>query len=101
MYVRSGARGVAGHRPTSERTGRGDDPRAESWFFSPTLAPSRGHGRAMPSRENEGAGQLVAGPCYLDLIFVVPRHWGEGIGALLLDTVITDGPGAASSASTC
>ena len=48
---------------------------------------------AMPSREKEGAGELVPGLCYLDLIFVLPERWGEGIGALLLDTVIADARG--------
>ena len=38
-------------------------------------------------------GPLVPGLCYLDLIFVVPERWGEGVGALLLDTVIADARG--------
>ena len=45
---------------------------------------------AMPSREDFGAGALLPGVCYLDLIFVVPERWGESVGSLLLDTVVSD-----------
>jgi len=44
----------------------------------------------MPSRRDYGAGPLVAGLCYLDLIFVIPERWGEGIGSSVLDVVLSD-----------
>ncbi len=54
----------------------------ETWFFvAEDCRPNRsGMAAAMPSREHEGAGELVPGLCYLDLIFVVPERWGDGIG---------------------
>ena len=52
-----------------------------------------GMAAAMPSREDFEDGPLVPGLCYLDLIFVVPERWGDGIGALLLDTVLADARG--------
>ena len=65
-----------------------------TWFFvaEDDLLPV-GTAAAMPSRQNEGAGDLVPGMCYLDLIFVVPERWGDHIGALLLDTIIADARG--------
>jgi GNAT superfamily N-acetyltransferase len=52
-----------------------------------------GFAAAMQSRADLGAGPALAGVCYLDLIFVEPERWGEGIGAMLLDTVIADARG--------
>jgi GNAT superfamily N-acetyltransferase len=52
-----------------------------------------GFAAAMPSREELGAGPLVPGLCYLDLVFVAPERWGEGVGAMLLDTVIAEARG--------
>jgi len=90
VYVRSGT-ARRGSPPSDERLDRvratiaGD----ESWFFvADDDGEPVGMAVAMPSRENEGSGAIVPGLCYLDLIFVVPERWGEGIGALLLDTVI-------------
>jgi len=68
---------------------------AEStWFFVADSGDQvAGMAAAMPSREDFGEGPLVAGVCYLDLIFVVPEEWGNGIGAMLLDTVIAEARG--------
>jgi ribosomal protein S18 acetylase RimI-like enzyme len=52
-----------------------------------------GFATATQSREDEGAGPIVPGLCYLDLIFVAPEHWRQGMGAMLLDTVIADARG--------
>jgi GNAT superfamily N-acetyltransferase len=45
---------------------------------------------AMPARENAGAGPVIPGACYLDLIYVLPDRWGEGIGGVLLDGVLDE-----------
>jgi ribosomal protein S18 acetylase RimI-like enzyme len=67
---------------------------ASTWLFvAQTGADLVGFAAAMQSHELEGAGTAVPGLCYLDLIFVEPEHWSEGIGALLLDTVIADAAG--------
>jgi GNAT superfamily N-acetyltransferase len=66
----------------------------QTWFFIALDDDTPiGMATAMPSRDNDGDGELVPGLCYLDLIFVVPERWGDGIGALLLDTVIADARG--------
>lgn len=49
-----------------------------------------GMAAAMPSRTGDGAGPVIPGVCYLDLVFVVPERWGEGIGGVLLDAVLTE-----------
>ena len=65
-----------------------------TWFFVADSGEKVvGMAAAMPSREDFGEGPLVPGMCYLDLIFVVPEEWGNGIGAMLLDTVIADARG--------
>jgi GNAT superfamily N-acetyltransferase len=68
--------------------------RVDTWFFlaSDEHGPV-GMAVAMPSRERFGAGPVVPGLCYLDLIFVLPERWGQHVGALLLDTVIADARG--------
>jgi GNAT superfamily N-acetyltransferase len=62
-----------------------------SWFFVADDGGSTvGMALAMPSRSDDGSGSLRAGLCYLDLIFVVPERWGEGIGSAILDAVLAD-----------
>jgi len=95
VYVRSGTarRGLG---PNEERVAqvRGTLLAPATWFFiARDDALAVGMAAAMPSRDNEGAGDLVPGLCYLDLIFVVPERWGDGIGTLLLDTVVADARG--------
>lgn len=38
----------------------------------------------MPFRAEYGMGPVVAGVCYLDLVFVVPERWGDGVGGHLV-----------------
>ena len=87
---------IASNRSASARA------RSDSGFSWRTKrANVVGMAAAMPSRDDFGEGDVVPGLCYLDLIFVVPERWGDGIGALLLDTVIADARGRGFSASTC
>lgn len=86
--VRRGGREVPDWRLSQIRA---DIRPPDTWLF---LANDGGEAvamaSAMPSREDDGAGPQIPGLCFLDLLFVVPERWGEGIGALLLDTVMTD-----------
>lgn len=91
--------GVAQHPDRPTPRARVDEVRAtlagpQVWTF---VAVDRsiviGFAAAMPSREDFGAGPLVPGLCYLDLVFVAPERWGEGVGAMLLDTVIAEARG--------
>lgn len=63
----------------------------ESWLL---LAEDAGvpiaMATAVPSRQDHGAGELVPGLCYLGFLFVIPNRWGEGIGVLLLDAMLTE-----------
>jgi GNAT superfamily N-acetyltransferase len=43
-----------------------------------------------PLREDDGAGPAIPGGCFLNLLFVLPEHWGEGIGGALLDEVLAE-----------
>lgn len=47
-----------------------------------------GMASAMPYRTKEGSGVVVPGLCHLDLLFVLPERWGEGIGGAVLDAVV-------------
>lgn len=75
--------------------------RPETWLY---LANDGGvpvgMASAMPSSDDRGVGAALPGLCYLDSIFVVPERWGEGIGPLLLDTVMDDATAGVSRAST-
>ncbi len=41
-------------------------------------------------RGEDGAGPVIPGGCFLGLLFVVPERWGEGIGGVILDAVLTE-----------
>ncbi len=45
---------------------------------------------ALPFRADRGAGPVIPGTAFLDLIYVAPDRWGEGIGGLVLDRVIAE-----------
>jgi len=49
-----------------------------------------GMAAAQPLRGDDGAGPPLPGGCFLNLIFVVPERWGEGIGGVLLDAVLAE-----------
>ncbi len=65
-----------------------------TWFVvagdGPTLV---GMASAMPARHDLGAGPVIPGACYLDLLFVVPERWGQGIGGVILDAVLDEARG--------
>lgn len=44
----------------------------------------------LPFRADQGMGPVVPETAFLDLIFVLADRWGEGIGGLVLDAVITE-----------
>ena len=60
-----------------------------AWF----LVANDGHGlvamaSAEPMRGGDGAGPVLPGGCFLNLLLVVPERWGEGIGGTMLDAVL-------------
>lgn len=61
------------------------------WFLVASDGPNCiAMASAMPAREDAGAGPLIPGACYLDLIYVLPERWGEGIGGKVLDAVLDE-----------
>jgi GNAT superfamily N-acetyltransferase len=62
-----------------------------SWFFLANEGPvSVGMACAEPLRGEDGTGPDIPGGCFLNLLFVVPERWGEGIGGILLDAVLAE-----------
>jgi GNAT superfamily N-acetyltransferase len=45
---------------------------------------------AEPLRGEGGAGPVIPRGCFLNLLFVVPERWGEGIGGMILDAVLAE-----------
>src|SRR5688572_16349187 len=43
-----------------------------------------------PFRTGGGTGPLIPGTLFLNLIYVLPGWWGNGIGGMLLDAVIAE-----------
>lgn len=41
----------------------------------------------LPFRADRGAGPVIPATAFLDLIYVVPQRWGEGVGGCVLDAV--------------
>jgi GNAT superfamily N-acetyltransferase len=62
-----------------------------SWFLLATDGAALvGMASAEASRAADGAGPVIPGGCFLNLLFVVPERWGEGIGGVLLDAVLAE-----------
>jgi L-amino acid N-acyltransferase YncA len=65
--------------------------RAGSWLLvAEDSSALLGMASAEPMRDEDGAGAVVPGGLFLGYLYVVPARWGEGIGGLLLDAVVTD-----------
>lgn len=63
----------------------------ESWFFLANEGPVPvGMACAEPLRGEDRTGPVIPGGCFLNFLFVVPERWGEGIGGVLLDTVLAE-----------
>ena len=45
---------------------------------------------AMPARADDGAGDEIPGLCHVAMVFVLPGHWGKGVGGLLLDATLDE-----------
>ncbi|MGH8892079.1 MAG: GNAT family N-acetyltransferase [Actinomycetes bacterium] len=43
---------------------------------------------AQAARADDGAGEEVPGLCHLSMVFVLPDHWGHGVGRLLVDATL-------------
>jgi GNAT superfamily N-acetyltransferase len=62
-----------------------------SWFLLANDGPvSVGMASAEPLRGEDGTGPGIPGGCFLNLLFVVPERWGEGIGGAILDAVLAE-----------
>jgi len=44
-----------------------------------------------PFRASGGTGDVIPGTLFLNLIYVLPDRWGQGIGGTMLDAVIAEG----------
>jgi GNAT superfamily N-acetyltransferase len=62
-----------------------------SWFLLANEGPAFvGMASAEALRGEDGSGPVILGGCFLNLLFVVPERWGEGIGGALLDAVVAE-----------
>ena len=41
-------------------------------------------------REQNGAGPVIPGCCFLGFLYVAPERWGRGIGGAVLDAVLAE-----------
>jgi GNAT superfamily N-acetyltransferase len=62
-----------------------------SWFLLANDGPALvGMASAEALRGEDGAGPVIPGGCFLNLLYVVPERWGEGIGGAILDAVLAE-----------
>jgi GNAT superfamily N-acetyltransferase len=62
-----------------------------SWFLLANDGPTVvAMACAEALRGMEGEGPVLPGGCFLNLLFVVPERWGEGIGGLVLDAALAE-----------
>jgi GNAT superfamily N-acetyltransferase len=45
---------------------------------------------AQPLRGDDGAGPAIPGGLFVNLLFVLPERWGEGIGGAILDAILAE-----------
>ena len=63
---------------------------ASSWFLLADEGPAPvGMASAEPLRE-DGAAPVIPGGCFLHFLFVVPARGGEGIGGVILDSLLAE-----------
>ena len=94
VYERSNLarrRGVWPNRAARVEWVRGHLRDPAAWF----LVASEGESpvamaAAEPLLGEDRAGPPVPGGCFLNLIYVLPERWGEGIGGSLLDAVLAE-----------
>jgi [ribosomal protein S18]-alanine N-acetyltransferase len=94
VYERSNLarrRGVWPSRGTRLEHVRANLLRPDAWFLVAFEGDEAvGMASVLPYHLDRGAGALVPGTAYLDLIYVLPDRWGRGIGGALLDAVIAE-----------
>jgi GNAT superfamily N-acetyltransferase len=62
-----------------------------SWFLLAEDGPAAvAMACAEPLLGDDRAGPVVPGGCFINLLFVVPERWGEGIGGAILDAVLAE-----------
>ena len=70
----------------------------DSWILIATDgATPVGMACAEPLLGVDRAGPIVPGGVFLNLIYVLPERWGEGIGGTLLDAVLAEAKRRGSS----
>lgn len=45
---------------------------------------------AQPLRGDDGAGAVIPGACFVNLVYVVPERWGQGIGGVILGALLEE-----------
>ena len=62
-----------------------------SWFLLASDGPALvGMACAEALLGRNRAGPAIPGGCFLNLLFVVPECWGQGIGGVILDAVLAE-----------
>jgi GNAT superfamily N-acetyltransferase/uncharacterized Zn finger protein (UPF0148 family) len=62
-----------------------------SWFLVANDGPALvAMASAEALRDEDGAGPVRPGHCFLNLLFVLPERWGEGIGGVILDALLAE-----------
>ena len=62
-----------------------------SWFLVANEGPALvAMASAEALRGDDGAGPVRPGHCFLNLLFVLPERWGEGIGGVILDALLAE-----------
>ncbi len=94
VYERSNLarrRGAWPNRATRVQRARAHLRDPASWFLVASDGRAVvGMASAEALRGEDGAGPAIPGGCFLNLLFVVPERWGEGVGGVILDAVLAE-----------
>jgi GNAT superfamily N-acetyltransferase len=62
-----------------------------SWFLLANEGSALvGMASAQALRGEDGGGRVIPGHCFLNLLFVLPERWGEGIGGVILEALLAE-----------
>lgn len=76
--------------PDRERRARDDLSRPDSFLVVAEDDAVVGMALAMHARDGDGSGPVVAGRCHVEMVFVAPDRWGQGIGAGIVDALLDE-----------
>lgn len=76
--------------PEREQAAREHLSRPDSFLVVAEDGAIVGMGLAMHAHEHDEDGPVIPGWCHVEMVFVAPERWGQGIGAGIVDALLDE-----------